>query len=1460
MTSTIQTGKGGAWVISLALSLAVLQARAEAQPTITRLGDLPGGAVTSHATNTSSDGRFVVGSSGSTRTGPLLFRAEAFLWSETTGMIPLGVDPLSFKVRSRSAAVSDDGAVVVGNVTVGGELDSREKPFRWTPGRGLQIIEEIAPGTGSAVVQGMSPDGGLVVGFASISGKPTEAFAWSPQNGVRRLGLLDPRPLAARSSAEAISANGRFIAGQSLTLLEDGVTMATRIVAWDEAFALGDVGPVTTESVSYRAMDISDDGGVVVGHCTCPPAAPGTGFRWTRAAGFENLSDHPLIAVSANGLVSLSSRGVLFIESEGPYALLDILESHGVVEAGEIDRIAVSEMSPDGLSIVGSVPRNQPGEGSEAIRIQFSDCDGNGIADALERFAASETRRRITVNGTERFRDERESTTYGTMIGHYGRPWEPETNQTPAITDVSPAARLRSVRTPPDCGQFPELAERYLEEVILPASEELFQFEMLLGNEAFADAQDSTVGLDGIAVGDLGEAHAFRGVRGIRSLLDEELALLRGVELEGTPDDWINDTTHYLTITDATTTEEAPLALYNRLPPNASGDFSVAYRSNYGVTDNYEATLAYPQGHGDALGYYLSAIKAHSDLFARSPTDGRQDLRPHLIEQLADNDAALAIVDHLAAAMTARAKTVAAVIDLEFRRGYREHPDDPAGEELFRDPDPDRAWSMAEWSCRGALGSYLDWALLAHVTPSDPSRSVHREALPELGELAGAAGLMQARLDTASNGLDPLGLVQNVVPFGIDASALDSSSGKSHYEQVRDAALQAITNARSALEFANNADQRLRQQSETVERLRDQLEDVESRFNQELIQIFGLPSADDPLDNDLDPQTDDFEESRFAPDLVAFLRTADDLRGLGMRPRLAPGEAQLALGELLDANLRLEQAELEAENAAQELQDLMDYFDLVSSTQLSEVTILRAGCEQEESLLRRAEALRERELVSGTVRGIVSAIGRAIAKDPGGIADLAGQISGRFAEDAALGASADSEFLIELERQRAQCNRNITLRGLENSLQLNREILQMTELIRRSSLILIDISVAKQAVAQAAGRLQNSVQRGVLVRRERDRLRVRFSDDLVEERFRDLSFREFRNNSLQKYRAFYDFAARFVVLAARAYAYEFNARSDGEDVLSGIYRMRQLGDEIGTTGGLRGVLLRLDNSVLVNNFNNPLDPIEPRTFSFRENLLGIGTANFPDDDLSFRAFLEAHIVDRVEEVPEIRDLAQLSVQRDHGPGIVLPFSTEIDGRNFFGMGPDLPFGNANFSISRNIKIRNYAIRFDGAEASLGLGADGIVFVYLLPVGDSVLRENNNRPVVEEEPATPWSVVSQFLPAPRLVTTSELGSRVFDPWRSTAQIGGNFLNAVRRERDSEAQIETGRPLRFNTNLAGRSAWNTRWLLVIPGAQWTGETDPEVIRSRILQFIYGSNADPGGLVGITDIRLILQAYSH
>src|SRR6185436_19667661 len=131
-------------------------------------------------------------------------------------------------------------------------------------------------------------------------------------------------------------------------------------------------------------------------------------------------------------------------------------------------------------------------------------------------------------------------------------------------------------------------------------------------------------------------------------------------------------------------------------------------------------------------------------------------------------------------------------------------------------------------------------------------------------------------------------------------------------------------------------------------------------------------------------------------------------------------------------------------------------------------------------------------------------------------------------------------------------------------------------------------------------------------------------------RWKDLSFRIFRNAALKNYRALYDIAARYVVLAARAFAYEFDARSDGEDVLAGIYRERRLGSATGLGGGLQGVLNRIDGAITVNNFNRPLETLGERSFSFRRNLLGIGADNFPNDDLEFRGFLESQIVERIE--------------------------------------------------------------------------------------------------------------------------------------------------------------------------------------------------------------------------------------
>ena len=1339
---------------------------------------------------------------------------SAFRWTEADGMIDLGnLSAPRGRGYSRAFAITADGSAIYGgaaSIRVHNDVRSNHEAFRWSAGsmRSLGVLEDLSIGS-NTVIHAATPDGSVLVGVGRIA-LDNGFFGTRP---VRKIGAS---PFELLSEPDDIIGNGIM-----------------------------------------TATGVSDDGEVIVGFEGI--LSLNTAWRWTETSGFVALNDRAggAVGVSGNGLVILDSAGGLYVGNAGPFYLADLLTAFEVTELDGFE-LNTKAISRDGLCVAGNgVVPGQPDRHGFVVR--FHDCDTNGIPDELEIFAGEAIAAELAARGTERFRLERETVDFETMISAYGTPWLPDTNQTPKVQDVAPAATLRALASPAICVDLPLVnLQRHLRDVALPAALELAAHEMLLGNEAFADAIDPTVGLDGISISELGDEFAFAGVRGIDSLIDEELALLRGRPLEGEPSDWLDDAQQYPEFSGVAGSFRA--AVYNRLPPNAEGSLAVAYRSNYRLADNHAAAVAFPQGHGDAYGYYLTATKTLIASLTRAPEhpEGSNALA-HLHTQLFFDDEALSSVRRLGEAAVARARTANRVAEHSFRKDYREDPEAPDAGRVFVDEDPERAWSTVDWARRGFLGAYLDWAVLARLTPADPTRPVSRGESGELASLGAIASELQERADAVGSGLDPLGLLPNVVPFGIDASGLDATTGQSHYEQVRDAAQRAIDNARRVLEIASEPAQRLRDQDETFEEFEEQAEDFTAEIDQRLVEVFGLPSASDPVDNDLDPATDDLEEARSKPDLVNFLVPDESLAEARFVPRAAPGEIQLAVSELRVASLRVSEIELEIDNVTAAIRDRLERIQLIKEIQVERLSLLGATCDAELSFIDRLEDIDTRERTVGLFSSAIGVLGQ-IRSDPIGAivsgAELIGDVTNLVADK-----TGDNRFQVDRERTLAQCWKEQALQGFDDLIGIEAEYDALDALMRQTPVLLVSRAAALEIVSQSVGRLQRAMQTGRSLVAERDRLRLRFAEEARQEQYRDLSFRVFRNNALEKYRAFFDLAARYVALSARAYAYEFNAKADGENVLSGIYRERLLGSAGGVNGGLEGVLLRLDNSVVVNNFNRPLESLGEREFSFRTNLLGIGTDDFPNDDLAFRQFIENHIVERVEDVPEIAGYAQISTERDQGPGIVIPFATEIAGRNIFGRGPDLPFGNANFSLTRNAKIRSYAIRFDGVESAIGIDQrSGTVFVYLLPVGESILRANTNSPRIEDEAPTPWSVVSQFLPAPPLISATDVRRREFNPWTSTAHAGGNFLSAIRRQRDSEAQIELDQPLRLNTNLAGRSVWNTRWLLVIPGAQWTSSDDPAAIRSKLLQFIYGTSADPENLVGISDIRLVINAYSH
>ena len=1461
----------------------------EADPTFKLLGDLPGGSTFSEALGVSADGSFVVGVSSSASSGaydPDVAGSptEGFIWDAASETM-LGIGDLpGGRFSSRALDVSADGRIVVGDseATSASAADPRRSlAVRWTRGgspalvaleTNQQFLFKEPALSAIAGATGVSDDGEIVVGTVTwLNGttleEVTRGFYW-----WRGLGLTFVDLLPQESTVTDVSPDAKFLVGSgsaggppthAFRFPLDG-----RIISGPRE-ELGQLGSFPT--IPTR---MSKGGEKIVGEFE-PASGPRGTFLYstgqeTPYARLAQDGNRP-VGISGDGRVVVDAAGGMYLDGQGPFDLRKIL-----AEAGLRDLLAlppalfrVHALSTDGRVVVGGALIDGA---IQAWRARLSDCDENGLPDELERlvFASGEAAG-VIASGSQRFAASRETLGYGDMISQYGKPWKPGTGRVPESDPTQPAEFLRAaLRLEVDDCRGPirtvAAAGRYLTSLGFPSVNEIQAFEMLLGNEALADAIDPTIGLDGISADDLSGEFAFKGLSGVQDLLDEELALLRGRALPGSPADWLNETIYYPEFKGPGDAARR-VAVYNRLPPNATLTGGAAYRSNYRVADNYEAAGKFPQGHGDAYGHYLSAFKSGLDLLSFGPRNWPEEFLGAIVEVLAANDPALEVVRHLAEAGAGRARAAAQVTDLLYRRDYRESADDPHAGELFADPDPQRAWSMGEWARRGAMGAYVDWAFTSRAAPTDPAKGVRRDNLPELDELAGAVSLFQERLDTAGGGLDPLGLVQNVVPFGIDASGLDATSGRSHYEQVRDAATRAVGNARKAFEVSNQAGQRLRDTDKALSEFADHLDDTKADLDQKLIEIFGFPSPDDPMDNDLDPTTGNAIESQTRPDLTNFLATDEALAAAGMRPRIAPGQVQIALSELRVAALRVDQAELALSDLGAQIQSQADRISLLADVQLERVKIITKAGDDQMALTDRAAQIADRKKASGLFGSFTSAVLAGIAGDPQGLINLASQLASDVADSLLTyneGQELNTEFDIERERTRVQTWKEIELQGLDGRLAIDAETRALNALLRKSPQLLIDITAARELASQALGRLRQAVQHGRMVLRERRRLVARTEGDLVEARWQDMSFRIFRNAALKNYRAFFDIAARYVVLTARAFAYEFDARSDGEDVLSGIYRERRLGGAAGLDGGLQGVLNRLDGAVTVNNFNRPLESLGERTFSLRRNLLGIGVEDFPADDLRFRGFLESRIVDRLEDTPEIQELAQVSVERDYGPAIVITFATEIDSRNFFGRGPELPFGNSNFSLTRNAKIRTYAIRLDGVDASLGTDPEsGSVFVYLLPTGDSVLREKTNRPRIEDELITPWAVVDQFLPPPPLADIADFSRRAYNPWRSAAQAGGNYLNALKRQRDSEAQIELGQSeakTRFNNNLAGRSVWNTRWLLVIPGSQWTSSSEVSEIRAKLLQFIYGTTGDPSRHVGITDIRFIIRAYSH
>jgi Concanavalin A-like lectin/glucanases superfamily/Cadherin-like domain/Bacterial Ig domain len=1068
---------------------------------------------------------------------------------------------------------------------------------------------------------------------------------------------------------------------------------------------------------------------------------------------------------------------------------------------------------------------------------------------------------------------------------------------------------------------------------LLLAATKISDLYTVLGNEAYADASDPTIGF-GSGSKEYGSlaSSIFAFQNQLDSLLDEELALLRG--------------------RDDSSAGVAARPVYNRLFWNFTlGDGEVAYQQNYNISDqdqngfidDKDARILYPQGHGDAWGHYLMAIKQHYQLL-------RHPYFTWIPRSELVNVAGVAIkVDFLderkfANVAAAKAKAGAEIVDLTYRLNY---VDDPAGQwQGYKDTKTDRAWGVDEWARRAGMGAYFDWLVGNTILPStDPNPDhtgidkIDRTTVKELAEIPAHYDEIQTRLDQADAGLNPLGLAKGVVPFDIDPSLVLNTSGatgKTHYEQIQDRALKAMQNALSVWDEVNKSTEALRRNQDAVEQLTANVTDQERDYKNRLIEIYGYPYAGDigpgktypsgydgpdiyhymyvpvpDFDGNAVTSKQDavgyftgiklgikrsgdtasgafgsssesfwFPDDTFASDLIGGTNGLSSTNRIlavvypqtsgryGFTPpasygqRQAPGELQLALSDLIQSEARLRAALKNDDALFAEIDSKVDLLSSryhlraetvklgsdLSNTKISMITTIIAlkGIQAKLNNAAKTTTL----IADATAEAPPKAVG--LATDATSFARSAIKFSGAIAVTGSTlgGAIADaaSQALEKIALPTAEGIVNSKIASAQFEYDIRVQLADLERVLHQVAASKIEGIRLSEAVNQAAGRYQAALAKGQRLMEERVAFRVKTAARTTENRYQDMTFRIFRNDALQKYRATFDLAQRYVFLAATAYDYESNLLGtdtrSGRNFLTDIIRQRSLGQMLNGApvigrSGLADPLARMGNNFDVLKtqlgFNNP--QTETGRFSLRNELFRLRDSSTED----WRAKLKTLRVSNLWDLPEFRRYCRSFAPESAGPqpGLVIRFPTTVTaGQNFFTWplgGGDSAYDSSRFAT----KVRSVGVWFSGYN---GLGLSQTPRVYLIPAGADVLSS----PTPNDFVTRGWRVVDQALPVPFPIGANRLKEPSWIPINDS--LGGSFAE-VRRFSSFRAYHDSGgfspSEVTSDSRLIGRSVWNTDWVLIIPGQTFLSN---------------GNTGIDSFINSISDIKLFFQTYSY
>jgi len=617
--------------------------------------------------------------------------------------------------------------------------------------------------------------------------------------------------------------------------------------------------------------------------------------------------------------------------------------------------------------------------------------------------------------------------------------------------------------------------------------------------------------------------------------------------------------------------------------------------------------------------------------------------------------------------------------------------------------------------------------------------------------------------------------------------------------------------------------------------------------------------------------------------------------------RGSPGEIQQAISKLVGAKDALRQAVANAVADKQNLDKAIQAFNVLelgNATQVNNRNNDIAGLQTDVANLTAAYNIAQATFttVESVAADLATGVSTEVPKDV--IFGLAagGDVGSPFSGGLYLALSAFKWAVMAAqnvdtgvsETQLADYQRQVddftkTINNLSLDSEIKNAVMALGTQEQALQAEMIGINAAMRSVSDAQAAYQALLAKGQRIQSDRATWRQHAAALVTGYRTRDAAFRLFQNEKLGRYQSLFNLASKYAYMAAQAYDYETGllGTSQGQAFLKQIISAQALG--VVANGvpqytsssqgdpGLANALaqMKADWDVLKGRlgFNNP-DGNGTSVSLRSENYRVLPGTN---GDPAWQSVLQQGRTSDVTSDPDVKRLC-LQISDPSGapvPGIILSFSTTVtDGLNLFG-NPYAP-GDHNFNRSTfATKIFSAGVSLDGyvgmdnpagvSGAAAGdpstnayaLGATP--YIYLIPVGKDFMR---SPPLGDASAIRSWNVDDVTVPLPFNVSQADFAN---NPFYTSAD---SLSEPLFGTREHEAFRPVSTTAAFNTSiygatgslqpteytnrrLIGRSIWNSKWKLVIPGKSLLN--DPNTGLDRLL-------------ASLKDIHLYFVTYSY